>query len=64
MCAHDYMHSLKSAISLSASDPTGGIGLRFEPTVKEKFQVDDCGNAGELGPKVNLYLAVFLTEQP
>ena len=26
-------------------DPNRGIALRFEPTAKEKFQVDDCGNA-------------------
>ena len=26
-------------------DPNRGIALRFEPTTKEKFQVDDCGNA-------------------
>ena len=26
-------------------DPNKGIALLFEPTAKEKFQVDDCGNA-------------------
>jgi hypothetical protein len=32
-------------------DPNRGIGLRFEPTAKEKFQVDDCGNARRIiGP--------------
>jgi hypothetical protein len=32
-------------------DPNRGIALRFEPTAKEKFQVDDCGNARRIvGP--------------
>ena len=26
-------------------DPNRGIALRFQPAAKEKFQVDDCGNA-------------------
>ena len=26
-------------------DPHRGIALRFQPAAKEKFQVDDCGNA-------------------
>jgi hypothetical protein len=33
------------------SDPNRGIALRFEATAKEKFQVDDCGNARRIvGP--------------
>jgi hypothetical protein len=33
------------------SDPNKGIVLRFEPAAKEKFQVDDCGNARRIvGP--------------
>ena len=28
-----------------ARDPNWGIALRFQPAAKEKFQVDDCGNA-------------------
>jgi hypothetical protein len=34
-----------------ASEPNRGIALRFEPAAKEKFQVDDCGNARRIvGP--------------
>jgi hypothetical protein len=45
-------HKRPVLVRASASDPNRGIGLRFEPTVKEKFQVDDCGNAWRtLGPK-------------
>jgi hypothetical protein len=38
-------------VRAAASDPNKGIALRFEPTAKEKFQVDDCGNARRIvGP--------------
>ena len=36
-------HSVPILVPLR--DPNRGIALRFEPTAKEKFQVDDCGNA-------------------
>jgi hypothetical protein len=31
--------------SVFTPDPNRGIALRFQPAAKEKFQVDDCGNA-------------------
>jgi len=35
----------RAPVLAAATDPNRGIALRFEPTAKEKFQVDDCGNA-------------------
>jgi len=35
----------RAPVLATARDPNRGIALRFEPTAKEKFQVDDCGNA-------------------
>src|SRR6266496_75939 len=35
----------RAPVLAAATDPNRGIALRFEPAAKEKFQVDDCGNA-------------------
>jgi hypothetical protein len=38
-------------VRAAARDPNKGIALRFEPATKERFQVDDCGNARRIvGP--------------
>ena len=41
----------RAPVLAAATDPNRGIALRFEPAAKEKFQVDDCGNAWRIvGP--------------
>jgi hypothetical protein len=41
----------RASVPAPASDPNRGIVLRFAPAAKERFQVDDCGNARRIvGP--------------
>ena len=48
----------RAPVLAPARDPNRGIALRFEPTAKEKFQVDDCGSAwrivGPMNPSPSL----------